>query len=460
MHIHILGIGGTFMGGLARLAKELGHEVTGSDRHVYPPMSEQLDADGIGVTEGYAPEHLDPAPDLVVIGNALSRGNPAVEYCLDRGLPYTSGPAFLADHILRGRWVLAVSGTHGKTTTSSMLAWILEAADLAPGFLIGGVPKAFGRSARIGHAPFFVVEADEYDSAFFDKRSKFVHYRPRTAVINNIELDHADIFDDLDSIKRQFHHFVRTIPATGLIVRNGDDANVTAVLEQGCWTPTEPFTTEGSVGWWAQPESDDLSRFSVHLNGSRVGVVDWSCQGRHNMLNALAAIAAARHAGVPPAIACQALGDFSGVKRRMERLATIGDMVVYDDFAHHPSAIASTLDGLRRTVGHDRPIVVVLELRSNTMRAGTHRDRLPSALAEADRVFFYDPPGWLSWDLGEIVDAVDGAATRHDDIENLVSAVLDRIEGNERIVVMSNGGFDGLRQRLVSRLQEMAGHGR
>ncbi len=459
MHVHILGICGTFMGGLARLTRELGHEVTGSDTHVYPPMSDQLRAAGITLSEGYDPTHLDPAPDLVVIGNALSRGNPAVEYCLDRGLPYTSGPAFLAEHVLAGRWVLAVAGTHGKTTTSSLLAWILESAGLEPGFLIGGVPRNFARSARLGSTPFFVVEADEYDSAFFDKRSKFVHYRPRTAIINNIEFDHADIFDDLDAIERQFHHFVRTIPASGLIVRNAHDGTIDRVLARGCWTPTEDFGLESGLAtgqdWSARPESEDLSRFLVCLGDRVIGRVDWSSQGRHNVLNALAAIAAARHAGVPLAIACEALGTFEGVKRRMEELATIGGITVYDDFAHHPTAIATTLEGLRRRVGN-APIVAILELGSNTMRAGHHREALPAALATADRVLIYAPPGTLPWDLDAMIAQIVPPTTRCPDIETLIGILEDELKGTERIVIMSNGGFDGLHGRLIERLE--AGH--
>ena len=462
MHIHILGICGTFMGGLARLARDLGHEVTGSDAHVYPPMSDQLRSAGIALSEGYEPARLDPAPDLVVIGNALSRGNPAVEYCLDRGLPYTSGPAFLADHVLAGRWVLAVAGTHGKTTTSSLLAWILESAGLEPGFLIGGVPRNFDRSARLGSSPFFVVEADEYDSAFFDKRSKFVHYRPRTVVINNIEFDHADIFDNLEAIERQFHHFVRTIPSSGLIVRNAHDEAIDRVLARGCWTPTECFGLDAQpatgAGWSARPESEDLGRFTVCLGDRVVGRVDWPGQGRHNVLNALAAIAAARHAGVPPAIACEALDSFEGVKRRMEALATIGDLTVYDDFAHHPTAIATTLEGLRKTVG-DAPIVVLLELRSNTMRAGHHRETLPAALSAADRVLIYAPPGAFSWDLDGMIERVVPPTTRCPDVETLIATLEGELQGDERIVIMSNGGFDGLHGRLIERL-EIAHHAR
>ena len=352
MHIHILGICGTFMGGIALLARELGVTVSGSDANVYPPMSTQLAGAGIALQTGFAAAHLEPAPDSVVIGNAMSRGNPAVEHVLNSGMVYTSGPQWLAEHVLQGRWVLAVAGTHGKTTTASMLAWILEHAGLAPGFLIGGVPQNFGCSARLGTGAFFVVEADEYDTAFFDKRSKFVHYRPRTLVLNNLEFDHADIFPDLAAIEAQFHHLVRTVPGNGLIIANGDDANLAAVLERGCWTPVEWASGHAATsGWGAHKQAADGSCFDVLLDGEVAATVNWGQLGDHNVQNALAAIAAARHAGVPVTQAAAALNEFSGVKRRMEVRGRVGGVTVYDDFAHHPTAIATTLQGLRRRVG-------------------------------------------------------------------------------------------------------------
>ncbi|MBI1194337.1 MAG: UDP-N-acetylmuramate:L-alanyl-gamma-D-glutamyl-meso-diaminopimelate ligase [Gammaproteobacteria bacterium] len=458
MHIHILGICGTFMGGIAQLAREMGHKVTGSDLHVYPPMSDQLEASGIVLSEGYHASHLDPAPDLVVIGNAMSRGNEAVEYALDKGLPYTSGPAFLADHILPGRWVLAVAGTHGKTTTSSMLAWILEDAGLKPGFLIGGVPANFGISARLGETPFFVVEADEYDSAFFDKRSKFVHYRPRTAILNNLEFDHADIFPDLAAIQRQFHHLVRTIPGSGLIVAPGRDPALDAVFDMGCWTPVERFETSlsdsGPAQWRSHALSPDLSRFDVFVDGVRQGTVDWSQQGEHNLGNGLAAIAAARHAGVPAAISCEGLSRFKGVKRRMECLARIDDISVYDDFAHHPTAIQTTLSGLRQVVGEQR-IICVLEMRSNTMKAGVHKDSLAPSLAEADEVILYEPPD-LGWDLGEIAGRLSNGRTCHS-VADIIAAITIEARPGDHILIMSNGSFDGLHRRLIEALNNEGG---
>ncbi len=367
MHIHILGICGTFMGSLAVLAKEAGHRVTGSDANVYPPMSTQLEAQGIELTQGYDPAQLDPAPDLVVIGNALSRGNPAVEYVLDQGLPYVSGPQWLAEHVLQGRWVLAVAGTHGKTTTTSMLAWVLEHAGMSPGFLIGGVPQNFGISARLGGTPFFVVEADEYDSAFFDKRSKFVHYRPRTTILNNLEYDHADIFPDLAAIERQFHHLVRTIPSSGLIIHPIAETALVRVLQMGCWTPVQ--TTGAGGQWQARLLAEDGSRFEVRFDGEVQGTVNWELTGQHNVANALATLAAARHVGVVPAMGVAALSEFRSVKRRMEKVAEVRGVTVYDDFAHHPTAIATTLQGLRARVGGER-IIAVIEPRSNSMKLG------------------------------------------------------------------------------------------
>jgi len=448
MHIHILGICGTFMGGIALLARELGLTVSGSDQNVYPPMSTQLAEAGITLTEGFDPAQLEPTPDLVVIGNALSRGNPAVEAVLERGLRYTSGPAFLAEHLLADRWVLAVAGTHGKTTTAAMLAWILEDAGLAPGFLIGGVPRNFGRSARLGEAPFFVVEADEYDTAFFDKRSKFVHYRPRTLLLNNLEYDHADIFPDVEAIERQFHHLLRTVPGNGLIVAPDDDPHITKVLEMGRWTPLESL---GENGWQARLTQADGSAFEVFFAAQRQGRVQWNVIGRHNVRNALGAIACARHAGVPAAIACEALGRFQPPKRRMEVRGEIGGITVYDDFAHHPTAIASTLAGLRARVGKGR-ILAVLEPRSNTMRLGVHRDTLAPSLSAADDVLLYRPAG-LDWDLEPVAAALP-AARLFDDIEHLVAHITETARAGDHVLIMSNGAFGGLHEKLLHSLQQ------
>lgn len=456
MRIHILGICGTFMGGIALLAREAGHEVSGSDANVYPPMSTQLAAQGIALQEGYEPAHLEPAPDCVVVGNAMARGNRAVEYVLNRGLTYTSGPQWLAEHVLAGRWVLAVAGTHGKTTTTSMLAWILEYAGLKPGFLIGGVPQNFGISARLGEAPFFVVEADEYDTAFFDKRSKFVHYRPRTLIMNNLEFDHADIFPDIAAIRRQFHHLVRTVPGNGLIVMPSDDAELDRVLEMGCWTPVERFrvgqiAAEGAL-WNAANIAPDGSRFEVHVQGRPVGVVEWAQLGRHNVHNALAAIAAARHAGVPAEVSCAALAEFQGVKRRLEVRGEVGSVRVYDDFAHHPTAIATTLDGLRGRVGNER-IIAVLEPRSNTMRMGVHKDSLAPSLELADQVVLYQPAG-LGWDLSDVAAALGTRARVLHSIDDIVAHLVSVMRPRDHVLIMSNGGFGGLHERLLRALQE------
>jgi len=446
------------MAGVALLARAAGHEVSGSDANVYPPMSTQLAEAGIRVHEGYDPGPLDPAPDCVVIGNALSRGNPAVEYVLERGLPYRSGPQWLADNVLAGRWVLAVAGTHGKTTTSAMLAWILEQAGLAPGFLIGGIPANFDASARFGQTPFFVVEADEYDTAFFDKRSKFVHYRPRTLVVNNLEYDHADIFPDLAAIETQFHHLVRTVPGNGLIVAPSDDANVAAVLERGCWTPVEHFALEGDAGaggWSARRIGADGSDFQVWLDGAELGRLRWELLGRHNVRNALAAIAAARHAGVPPAQAIEALADFRNVKRRLEVRGRVDGITVYDDFAHHPTAIATTLAGLRGRVGPAR-ILAVLEPRSNTMRLGVHRDTLAASLEQADEVFLYRPPD-LGWDLDAALAGLGGRARIVDTVAGVVEAVAANAHAGDSVLVMSNGGFDNIHDRLLEALAARTG---
>nr|WP_018952588.1 UDP-N-acetylmuramate:L-alanyl-gamma-D-glutamyl-meso-diaminopimelate ligase [Thioalkalivibrio sulfidiphilus] len=448
-HIHILGICGTFMGGIALLARAAGYRVTGSDQNVYPPMSTLLAEQGIEVSQGFDPSHLEPAPDQVVIGNVMSRGNPAVEYVLNRGLAYTSGPQWLAEHVLGGRWVLAVAGTHGKTTTSSMLAWILEYAGLEPGFLIGGVPENFGVSARLSEAPFFVVEADEYDTAFFDKRSKFVHYRPRTLVLNNLEYDHADIFPDLAAIERQFHHLVRTVPGEGLIVRNADDENLSRVLSQGCWTPVQGFGVAGHGDWQGRLLSPDASRFQVLYRGEAQGEVRWDLIGRHNMANALAALAAARHAGVPVQQGINALAEFQSVKRRLQLRGERSGIHVYDDFAHHPTAIATTLDALRARVGAAR-IIAVLDPRSNTMRMGVHRDRLAESLAAADRVYLHAPAD-LGWDSQVVIDALPhGRACADTDV--LLAALLAEVRPGDHVLIMSNGGFGGLHDRLLAAL--------
>ncbi|WP_455218079.1 UDP-N-acetylmuramate:L-alanyl-gamma-D-glutamyl-meso-diaminopimelate ligase [Kaarinaea lacus] len=455
MNVHILGICGTFMGGIALLARELGFRVSGSDQNVYPPMSTQLEESGITLTEGFDPTRLfpskEPEPDLVVIGNALSRGNPAVEYVLDRGIPYTSGPAFLAEHILKDRWVLAVAGTHGKTTTASMLAWILEHARLTPGFLIGGVPMNFGISARAGKKPFFVVEADEYDTAFFDKRSKFVHYRPRTVVLNNLEYDHADIFPDIESIERQFHHLVRTVPGNGLIIAPEYDEHVQNVLSMGCWTPVEAITRSGNNGWRAELSHPDGSVFKVFFDNQHQGTVSWSLIGEHNVSNAVAAIAAARHAGVPTKHAIEALGSFQSPRRRMEVRGVINDITVYDDFAHHPTAIKSTLEGLRARVNTAR-IIAVLEPRSNTMRLGVHKDSLAPSLELADEVLLYAPPD-MTWNPGLITTWLGDKAQVFEDIDAIVDHACQTAKSGDHILVMSNGAFGGLHVKLLQSLE-------
>lgn len=454
MHIHILGICGTFMGGIAILARQMGFTVTGSDANVYPPMSTQLQEQGITLHEGFDPQPLKSEPDLVVIGNALSRGNPSVEYVLDRGLPYMSGPQFLADHILKQRWVLAIAGTHGKTTTSSMVAWILEYARLKPGFLIGGIPGNFGISARLGDIPFFVVEADEYDTAFFDKRSKFVHYRPRTLVLNNLEYDHADIFEDLDAIKKQFHHLVRIVPGNGLIIAPVDDPNLVDVLNKGRWTPLEEFDSaeveqpETNL-WNARNVAEDGSRFSVYFGDDHVGDVSWNLIGLHNVHNALAAVAAARHAGVIAREAVAALNEFKNVKRRMEVRGVVNGITVYDDFAHHPTAINLTLNGLRNNVGKER-IIAILEPRSNTMRMGVHAETLAPSLAAADEVIFYSPAD-LGWDLNETTQGL-AQVKIFDDVAAIVNYVTGKAKAGDHLLVMSNGGFGGIHQKLLDAL--------
>ncbi len=445
MHIHILGIAGTFMGGVAQLARAAGHRVSGADTAIYPPMSEQLAAAGIPVTEGWDPAQLEPAPDQVVIGNALSRGNPAVEAVLDRGLPYTSGPQWLAEHVLADRHVLAVAGTHGKTTTASMLAAILAHAGLDPGFLIGGVPADFGISARLGTGRCFVVEADEYDTAFFDKRAKFVHYRPRTLVLNNLEFDHADIFDDLAAIQRQFHHLVRTVPGTGRIVLPAGDAALDEVLAQGCWSPV---TRVGAgAAWETQGHCEAVT---VCRDGSPVATLAWKQTGAHNRANALAALVAAEAVGVEPATAVAALNGFGGVRRRQEVRAVHAGVTVYDDFAHHPTAMTTTIAGLRERHGDGR-ILAIPEPRSATMRQGVHQGALAAALDGADRTFAFDP-GDLPWDLGAALAPLGERAAVFTELDTLVAAAVAEARPGDALLVMSNGAFGGIHERLAAAL--------
>lgn len=461
MRIFIAGICGTFMGGIAQLAKAVGHDVRGCDANVYPPMSTQLICAGIEVLQGFELEHLEPKPDVVIIGNALSRGNPLVEAVLNQGLPYTSGPQWLSENILRDKWVLATSGTHGKTSTSSMLAWVLEYAGMSPGFLIGGVPENFGVSARLGDTPFFVVEADEYDTAFFDKRSKFVHYKPRTAIINNLEFDHADIFKDLNAIQTQFHHFIRCIPSEGRIIAPTQDKAVADTLALGCWSEIETFGVgsntanhkQSKLGWEAKNISEDGTAFDIYFEDKNFGRLSWSLLGEHNINNALAVIASARHVGVTPEVSIQALAQFENVKRRMEVKGCVNGVTVYDDFAHHPTAIATTVSGLRKKV-KDARILAVLEPRSNSMRMGVHADALLPSLSGADEVFLYFPKH-LAWDLPEVKkQSCQADATLHifDDIDALVSAVVQVATPNSHILVMSNGGFGGIHQKLLEGL--------
>ncbi len=451
MHLHILGICGTFMGGIAVIARQAGHSVTGCDTHVYPPMSTQLEAQGIRLIEGFGVEQLALEPDIWVIGNVVTRGKqPLMEEILNRGLPTISGPQWLAENVLQNKWVLAAAGTHGKTTTAAMLAWILEDCGLSPGYLIGGVPMNFGVSARLAgtsvpDSPFFVIEADEYDTAFFDKRSKFVHYRPRTVILNNLEYDHADIFPDLAAIETQFHHLVRTVPGNGLIVANGREESLDRVLERGCWTPVEYFGV--NPGWHGENLTE--SSFDVFLNDTCQGRVEWSLQGEHNRMNALAAIAAARHAGVPSQAACAALGRFENVKRRMELRGEIKGISVFDDFAHHPTAIATTLAGLRASVGGAR-ILAVLEPRSNTMKLGVMKAALADSLREADHVFCYS--GGIDWDAAGALAPLGKQASIHADLGELVAAIAGAARPGDQVLVMSNGGFGGIHERLLQRL--------
>ncbi|KAF3997423.1 UDP-N-acetylmuramate:L-alanyl-gamma-D-glutamyl-meso-diaminopimelate ligase [Glaciimonas immobilis] len=485
MHIHILGICGTFMGGLAVLAKQAGHQVTGCDANVYPPMSTQLEAQGISLTQGFGAEQVALAPDLFVVGNVVSRGNPLMEEILNKGLAYTSGPQWMGEHILADKWVLAVAGTHGKTTTAAMLTWILEDAGYHPGFLIGGVPMNFGISARLADresqasaSPFFVIEADEYDTAFFDKRSKFVHYHAKTAILNNLEYDHADIFPDLGAIETQFHHLVRTVPGIGRLVVNAREPALQRVLARGCWSETELFGLNAGPSAQAGTQVTDLAadqqgwslkthadgNFAVFFNGDNQGTVNWSLTGEHNRMNALAAIAAARHVGVPAAQAVASLARFENVKRRMELRGTVNQISVYDDFAHHPTAIATTIAGVRRKIDNAKigtektgpaRILAVLEPRSNTMKLGAMKDALPDSLNEADLVFGYGNKGGqeaLGWDLSEALSPLGDRAAAFDGLDQLVHAVVQAAQSGDQILVMSNGGFGGVHQKLLDAL--------
>jgi len=435
------------MGGVALLARSLGMKVSGSDANVYPPMSDQLKAAGIELQEGYLAEHMNPKPDLVVIGNAMSRGNPAVEYVLNEGLAYTSGPQWLANNVLKDRWVLAVSGTHGKTTTSSLLAWILEDAGLAPGFLIGGVPGNFGEAARLGDTPFFVIEADEYDTAFFDKRSKFVHYHPRTLVVNNLEFDHADIFDDLAAIQKQFHHLIRTVPSEGLIIIPPDEVDIDKTLSMGCWSKKQTVGLEAG-DLQATEVSADGSEFKVQYQGKFQANVNWQMLGRHNVSNALAAIAAARHVGVNISQACEALAAFKGIKRRMELYGEVKGIRVYDDFAHHPTAIESTIKGLKANIG-ERKLIAILELRSNTMRMGIHKESLANCLQVADRVILFNQSD-MNWSLSTVQQQLGEKATIEVSIDDIVGLIRDEAMRGDEILIMSNGGFCGIHEKILT----------
>ena len=451
MHIHILGICGTFMGGLALLARELGHTVSGSDANVYPPMSTQLEEQGITLMQGYEPTHLKPAPDIVVIGNALSRGNPAVEAVLEQGLRYTSGAQWLLDYVLQDRWVLAVAGTHGKTSTASLLAWLLEDNKLSPGFLIGGIPENFGVSARLGETPFFVVEADEYDTAFFDKRSKFVHYHPRTLILNNLEYDHADIFPNIEAIQTQFHHLLRTVPANGLVISHADDLYLDQTIEKGCWTPIEYFSGKQTKHWQAHPVTEDGLEFDVFFNSEKVATANWSMLGEHNMKNALAAIAAARHVGVPAELSVESLSGFKGIKRRMEVRGVVNNITVYDDFAHHPTAIKLTLDGLRKNVGKKK-IIAILEPRSNTMKMGVHKDTLADSLTLADQVYLYQADN-LGWDIQAELKNNTYSMHVFSSTQAIIDKVLAEVNADDHIIIMSNGGFEDIHQRILDALK-------
>lgn len=456
MRLHILGICGTFMGSLAQLAKQLGHEVSGSDAGVYPPMSDQLQAAGIVLSEGFDPANIPNDVELVIIGNAMSRGNPSVEYVLERGIPYMSGPQWLGQYVLQKRWVLAVAGTHGKTTTSSMLAWILEYAGMKPGFLIGGVPQNFTVSARIGESPFFVIEADEYDTAFFDKRSKFVHYQSRTLIMNNLEFDHADIFPDLAAIERQFHHLVRTVPANGQIILPDNEPALERVLKMGAWTPVQRVGESDQANWQWRLEAADASKFSLRsADGTEQVTVEWQITGLHNVRNAVAAMIAARHVGVKPTIAAQALNQFASVKRRMELVGEANGISVYDDFAHHPTAIATTLEGARARFcqANNNRILAVLEPRSNTMKLGTHKSELAQSVNAADASFWFQPDN-IDWSLAEVASACQNPSASFTDHNELIQAVLAEAKTGDHIVVMSNGSFAGMPRKLLAALKE------
>jgi len=450
MHIHILGVCGTFMGGLAQIAKQLGHKVTGSDANVYPPMSDQLEAAGIELIEGFDPAQLDNTPDLVVIGNAMSRGNPCVERILNENIPYTSGPQWLGDHLLREKWVLSIAGTHGKTTTSSMLAWVLEFAGFKPGFLIGGVPENFGVSARVGESDFFVIEADEYDSAFFDKRSKFVHYHSNTLLINNIEFDHADIFRDLEAIKTQFHHAVRTVPLNGMVISQANEANAVDVIGRGCWSDQNTVSLDGQdADWQAVLENPDGSAFDVSFQGEQVARVEWGLLGTHNVANALGVFACARSIGILPDVVADALSSFESVKRRMEVKGQVAGVTVYDDFAHHPTAIRLTLEGIRSRVG-EQPIIAVLEPRSNTMKMGVHNELLEDSVRSADRSYWYQADS-LDYQLSDYLgDKPHNMVVSN--LDDLVSQVSAAAKPGTHIVCMSNGSFGGVHQKLLDQL--------
>ena len=449
-HIHILGICGTFMGGVAMIAKQMGYKVTGSDTNVYPPMSTFLQEQGIEIIPNYDVSQLQPAPDMVIVGNAMKRGNPCVEYVLDNALPYTSGPQWLHDHLLRNRWVLAVSGTHGKTTTTGMLTWILEQNGLKPGFLIGGIAGNFGTSARLGESEFFVIEADEYDTAFFDKRSKFVHYNSKTLIINNISFDHADIFDDLHAIQRQFHHMIRTIPSTGRVLSFADEQSVKETLNMGCWSEQQFIGKDKE--WFAERITNDCSEFAVFHHGKKVAEVKWNIVGQHNMHNALMAIAAAYHTGVKIEDACHALGSFINAKRRLEVKGEVNGITVYDDFAHHPEAILATLTALRDKVGGGVRILAVLEPRSNTMKMGVHKDEIAPALGRADAVFMLQPDN-IPWDVAEIAGQCVQPAHYTGNLDKLVDMIVAEAKPTDQILVMSNGSFGGIHQKILDRLK-------
>jgi len=458
MHIHILGICGTFMGSLALLAKHAGHQVSGSDANVYPPMSTQLEENGIQLIEGFDPEQLRPAPDLVVVGNAMSRGNPCVEYMLDNSLPYTSGPQWLGENILRDKHVLAVAGTHGKTTTSSMLAKILENSGLSPGFLIGGIPQDMGVSARLGDSKYFVVEADEYDSAFFDKRSKFIHYFSNTLIINNLEFDHADIFEDLAAIQKQFHHLVRTVPGAGDIIMPSSDDNINQVIAQGCWSRQHHFGIKSDDNWQYQLIEEDGSRFEIIFSDDQgvtkeSGQVGWSHYGLHNVKNALAAVIAAYQVGVNVSQSCEVLSNFIGVKRRMEVIYESQGVTIYDDFAHHPTAIKSTLEGLRAKVGDDF-ILAIIEPRSATMKMGVHQKTLASSVKSADQVFWYQNAA-IDWDLSSLSDSVEVPSMSTNKLDNLIEKAVNLGQSNVHIVIMSNGGFEGFHNKLSDAIKSL-----